>query len=125
MRGIPFVFFAAAALSVLCGMVWGIAMSISQDHSLSPAHAHLNLIGWVTMGLFGIYYALTPSAATARLARVHAALAILGLVMIVPGIVLAITGRGEAVAAAGSMVTLASMAVFVWTLFRHGIGVRA
>lgn len=125
MRGTAFVFFAVAALSVLAGMVWGIAMAISQDHLLSPAHAHLNLVGWVTMGLCGLYYAQTPAAAATRLARVHAGLAVAGLALIVPGIALAIKGKGEALAGAGSMVTLAAMAVFVWTLFRHGLGARA
>jgi cbb3-type cytochrome oxidase subunit 1 len=125
MRGVAFVFFLAASLSVLAGMVWGIVMAITHDHGLSPAHAHLNLVGWVTMRLFGLYYALTPSAAASRLAWVHAGVAILGVELMVPGIALAVTGGGEGLAAAGSMVTLASMAVFVWTVLRHGLGARA
>ena len=75
MRGIPFVFFLAAVVSVMLGMIWGMQMSISEDHSMSPVHAHLNLVGWATMALFGIYYRLTPAAAAARLAKLHAVLA--------------------------------------------------
>ncbi|MGA9411119.1 MAG: hypothetical protein WBV78_11835 [Roseobacter sp.] len=63
-------FFAAAALFALCGMVWGIQMSATNDHSLSPAHGHLNLIGFVMMSVFGAYYALTPLAGRSRTAKV-------------------------------------------------------
>ena len=42
-------FFLLAVISALGGMVWGIQMSASGDHSLSPAHGHLNLIGWVSL----------------------------------------------------------------------------
>jgi len=37
-------------------MAWGIFMAASRDHSSMPAHAHLNLLGWVSLFLFGIYY---------------------------------------------------------------------
>ena len=46
--------FLVAALSALGGMALGISMGITQDFTLSPAHAHLNLLGWVTMALYGL-----------------------------------------------------------------------
>ena len=119
MRGIPFYFIATAAILGLGGMIWGIIMSASQDHSLSPAHAHLNLIGWVTMALFGFYYHLVPAAASNVLAKIHYALATLGVILIVPGIVMALQRTGEGLAKAGSAVTVLSMLVFVVTVFRH------
>ena len=125
MKGIAFAFFATGALAVTVGMLWGIQMSISQDHALAPAHAHLNLVGWATMGLFGTYYALTPHAAASGLAKIHYVIALLGIVAMVPGIALAITGQGELFAAIGSLLTLASMLVFLYTVFRHGVGRHA
>lgn len=38
--------FRAAVVFVVAGMIWGIVMGISQDHSTMAAHAHLNLLGW-------------------------------------------------------------------------------
>ena len=35
----------------LAGMGFGIFMGITQDFMLAPAHAHLNLLGFVTMFL--------------------------------------------------------------------------
>jgi hypothetical protein len=55
-------FFAVAPLYVLVGMSFGIFMGITQDFSLAPAHAHLNLLGWVTMALYGTFYALAREA---------------------------------------------------------------
>lgn len=48
--------FLAAGLAALCGMTLGIVMGILQDFTLAPAHAHLNLLGWVTMALYGLYH---------------------------------------------------------------------
>ena len=122
MRGIGFYFFIAGVLCVTIGMLWGIQMSISGDHSLGGAHAHLNLVGWVTMGMFGLYYTLTPSAAASGLAKIHLALAVAGVVIMVPGIVIALNNGGHAMAAAGSMLTAASMLVFLYTVFKNGLG---
>ena len=125
MRGIAFYFFLAAALCVTFGMGWGIQMSISGDHSLAGAHAHLNLVGWVTLGIFGVYYTLTPQAARSMLAKLHLGVAVIGVVLMVPGIVLAILENGETLVAVGSVVTAASMLIFLYTVIRHGLGAPA
>jgi len=63
--------FRMAVLCLIAGMLWGLHMAISQDHSAHPAHAHLNLLGWVCLFLFGIYYRLHPvlGMTSARLCR--------------------------------------------------------
>lgn len=118
MRGVAFHFYVSAAVYVLAGMVLGIVMSASRDHSFAGAHAHLNLVGWVTMALFGVYYHLVPSAAASRLAKVHFAVATAGLWFMIPGIALAIRGVTEVPVIVGSLLTLLSMAIFVATVFR-------
>lgn len=112
-RGIAFYFMVIGAVAALIGMAWGIQMSATGDHMLSPAHAHLNLLGWVSFAIFAVYYHLVPEAAQGVLAKVHLAVAVAGLVIIVPGIVMAIRETGETLAKLGSVLTLASMAVFV------------
>lgn len=122
MKSIPARFFATAAIFALCGMAWGIQMSASHDHSLSPAHGHLNLVGFVSMSIFGGYYALAPRAAATWFARLHYWLATTATLTLSPGIVLAITGRGAALAQIGSLLAILSMTLFVIVIFRHGIG---
>ena len=55
-------FFAVAPLYVLIGMGTGIFMGATDNFTLAPAHAHLNLIGWVTMALYGTFYGLAREA---------------------------------------------------------------
>lgn len=122
MKRTAFAFFLAAVVCVTLGMLWGIEMGIREDFLLAPAHAHLNLVGWVSMALFGLYYHVTPVAAVQPLARVHLLVAIAGVVMFVPGIALSILGVTHGLAIAGSLVTLASMLIFLVTVLRHGLG---
>ncbi|CAN1564533.1 hypothetical protein MCEMIH16_02833 [Caulobacteraceae bacterium] len=73
-------FFTIATLCGLAGMIWGSQMGTSGDHSMMPAHAHLNLLGWVTLAIMGGYYAL-PGAKPAVLAWVNLVLSSLGAIL--------------------------------------------
>ena len=71
MQNISGWFFRIAVLYLLAGVTLGIGMAASHNHGMMPVHAHLNLLGWVSMALFGTFYRLWPTAAGSRLARVH------------------------------------------------------
>lgn len=118
MRGLSFGFMICAVIAVLIGMGWGIQMSASGDHTMSPAHAHLNLLGWVSFAIYGFYYHLVPVAAESRLAKLHFGVALVGLVLIVPGIALAVTGAGDTLAKIGSILTLLAALLFAAVLLR-------
>ncbi|WP_240722885.1 cbb3-type cytochrome c oxidase subunit I [Poseidonocella sp. HB161398] len=122
MKSIPACFFAAGALCGLGGMLWGIQMSASHDHMLSPAHGHLQLLGFVAMTVFGSYYALTPRAAETRMAVLHLAASLLAVALLIPGIALAILDRGELLAQAGSLAAVLSMLTFLSAILRYGVG---
>jgi len=117
--------FQAAVLIVLVGMLWGLQMGISQDHSAMPAHAHLNLLGWVSLFLFGVYYRLHPSLDSSRVALVQVAIWIGGTIIMIIGVGLVHTGRvsGEPFAAIGSVIAIAAMLMFAWLVFRCERGV--
>lgn len=74
-------FFTIAALCGLAGMVWGSHMGMSGDHSLHPAHAHLNLVGWVTLSIMGGFYALPGAPKAGVLAWVNLVLSAAGAVL--------------------------------------------
>ena len=120
----PRLFFVLAALCLLVGMGWGIQMSASGDHSLSPAHAHLNLVGFALASVFGAWYALAPSAQAGLLGRLHLGLHALAVVVMVPGIVWAITGAGETGAKLGSVLAILSALLFLVQVLRHPIAAR-
>jgi peptidoglycan/LPS O-acetylase OafA/YrhL len=113
--------FQAAVLFVLAGMVWGIQMAMSQDHSAFPAHAHLNLLGWVSLFLFGIYYRLHPTLDQSRAALVQVWIWIVGTLVLSIGVALVHSGHesGDPIAAVGSLVVLADMLMFGWLLYKR------
>src|SRR5271163_3965126 len=100
--------FQAAVVLVVAGMIWGIVMAASGDHAAMPAHAHLNLLGWVSLFLFGIYYRLHPSLEGTTSARVQVWVWIIGTVILTIGVGLVHTGHaaGDPIAGVGSFVVL-------------------
>jgi len=114
--------FLAAVVFVTVGMIWGIVMAISQDHSAMPAHAHLNLLGWVSLFLFGIYYRLHPSLEYATSAAIQVWVWIVGTIVLAIGVALVHTGHagGDPIAALGSFIVLFDMLLFGWLVLRAG-----
>jgi hypothetical protein len=113
--------FQSAVVLAVAGMVWGLVMAISGDHSTMPAHAHLILLGWVSLFLFGIFYHLHPSIDRSRTALIQVWIWIAGTLCVTLGVALIHSGRaiGDPFAAAGSMTVLADMLLFGWLVIRR------
>ena len=58
----------------LLTIFFGMYMGMKQDFMLAPVHAHLNLLGWASLGLFGLAYRAYPDLGRSKAARVHLAL---------------------------------------------------
>jgi len=105
----------------LIGIVLGIVMGIRQDFVLMPAHAHLNLLGFVTMFLSALYYRVVPEAGASWLARYQAVVSVAGAVVFPIGIACVLVGghdRFEPVVVAGALTVLLGMALFAVIVFR-------
>ena len=105
---------------LLIGMLAGIAMGITQNFALAPAHAHLNLVGGVLLFLFGLYYKLVPAAGTSALAKVQGSLHIAGGILFPIGVAFVLL-KGPSVEAApiaGSLVVVVAMVLFAVIVFR-------
>lgn len=64
-------FLKIAVVYIVLGACLGVYMGATEAFTLAPVHAHLMLLGWVTLALAGIIYHLYPAAATTRLASIH------------------------------------------------------
>jgi hypothetical protein len=64
-------FLRLAVLYLIAGVGLGLQMAATNNHSMFPVHAHLNLLGWVSLTLFGLFYRVVPAAATTTLAKLH------------------------------------------------------
>lgn len=109
-----------SVLVLLIGMVAGIVMGIRQDFLLSPAHAHLNLVGGVLLFLFGLYYRLMPAAGRSLLAKIQGSLHIVGGIMFPVGIGITLLANHAymAIPIVGSLIMLAAMALFAVIVLR-------
>jgi hypothetical protein len=58
MPRVSYAFFSFAALCGLIGTIWGEHMGRTDNHATFVGHAHLNLVGWVSMAVMGGFYAL-------------------------------------------------------------------
>ena len=96
----------------ILGMAFGIHMGISQDFTLAAAHAHVNLVGFVSLTLFGLAYR-AGIAKVDGLATLHFWIALVGAVLFPIGIVVAIIREQPALAILGSLLVLLSMVLFL------------
>lgn len=120
-------FFKSAVIWLLIGIAAGLQMAMSGNHSVIAAHAHINLLGWVTTAIFGGYYALNPAKASKRIAMVHYAVYMLGLVVMLPTLYLMERGNPqlEPIVGIGSIITLVGVLIFAVVLFsRESVAVQ-
>jgi hypothetical protein len=65
----------------VAGVALGVYMGANQDFRFIHVHAHLNLLGWVALGLAGLLYAVHPHLQRGWMAYGHYWLHTLGLVV--------------------------------------------
>ena len=115
-------FFAFGVLCVLGGMGWGMHMGAANDFAMAPVHAHLNLLGWVTMALYGTFYTLTSATLSERLAWINFILSALGTLLMIPALAMYLhTGDHKYIPGlmAGEILTVLGMLIFAISVVRE------
>ena len=112
-------FFKTAIVFLIVGIAIGLQMSISGVHNVTGAHAHINLLGWVTSAIFGAYYALNPRKAEGRLPMAHYGIYTAGVAVMIVGLYFLLQGNAamEPVVATGSIFTLVGVLSFAVVVF--------
>jgi len=113
--------FRAAVMYAIIGMLMGITMAARHDFSLMPAHAHLNLLGWVSATLYGLFLHNHPHAGSRRALITHFGFAHGGVITMTIGLGLLAHGMpqvGEIFAFLGGVQSLAGIALFAILVFR-------
>ncbi len=113
-------FLRLGVLSALVGMVMGVWMGANQDFVLRPVHAHVNLLGFASMMLFGLFYRAFPSAGRGLLPMTHFVLSVVGFLILMPSLTLMLLGKPLFVPGmiASEIMLVASMVVFVFIVFK-------
>ncbi|MCQ6276137.1 cytochrome-c oxidase [Bacillus sp. V3B] len=92
------------------GVCLGLYMSIAHDYALTSVHTHINLLGWVSLALVGMIYALFPTLASTKLAKTHFWLHNISLPIMMIGLSFIMYGQSAltpVVAASGTVFVLA------------------
>jgi hypothetical protein len=108
-RIVPQFCFAIASFTAAVGVSLGIYMGIAHDFTLTPVHAHLNLLGWVSLFLMGLYYRFHEYA-LGKAAAAQVAIYAVGYIALTSGMAGMFLGYREAF----FFWTLAG-AIMVWT----------
>lgn len=125
MRNLSYYFIGLSTLFALVGMAYGMYMGGTQDFTYSPAHAHNNLLGWLSMAVFGLYYRVAPAAAMTRLAAAHFWVTVVANLLFPIGIGMTVTGQGEMLAIVGGALVIVSMVLFAMVVWRDRSAVTA
>ncbi len=114
-------FLLLASACMICGVALGIGMGIAHDFHLAPVHAHLNLLGWASLALFGLVYRAYPAMARGVLPKLHFGLTAPTAVLFPAGIYLSIEHQAPGVAIAASLLWFAGAVVFLVALARFAL----
>lgn len=91
----PYVFFVAACFYIMVGVCWGMYMGITHDTATAPGHAHLNLLGFVSLSIMGGFYALLGKETPGWLVATNFGLMNLGVCLLAPALFLLLSQRVE------------------------------
>lgn len=120
------IFIRASLIWFVFGITLGLAMAVHPAWTVyRPAHAHMNLVGFVTMMIFGVGYQMLPRffghpIHSRAFAVAHIWLANVGLALLVTGFFLAphIGSRSIPVTAGGGAVWAIGAYGFVYNMWR-------
>jgi hypothetical protein len=111
-------FILLAVVCLIGGICLGIGMGASQNFQFTPVHAHLSLVGWVSLALFGLIYKAYPALSQSWLAKIHILLSGSTAIVFPLGIYVALAHQNPAFATAAAFAALGGVLVFFANLLR-------
>jgi hypothetical protein len=117
-------FLRLAVVFIVIGVSLGYYMGSTQTFTAAPVHAHINLLGWVSMFLYGLFYRANPQAAEGWLPRVHFWFALIGFLIFMPALLIEVLQYQPAIAfahiglIAGPTLVVIGMILFAVIVFR-------
>jgi len=113
-----------AVVYFVIGIGLGIYMGKTNDFVLAPVHAHINLLGWVSMAIFAIIYHLVGSRMLNRIAALHFWLYQIGVPVMLLTLAFYLQGNKalEPVVGVSSIVVGLAVLLFAVNALRNGLG---
>jgi hypothetical protein len=111
-------FLLLATCCLTAGVSMGIWMGIAHDFTFAPVHAHLNLLGWASLALFGLAYRAWPALREGWSVRLHFVLSAPAALLFPIGIWLAIAQQNPILAILAAFLWLGGVLTFLGKLVR-------
>jgi cbb3-type cytochrome oxidase subunit 1 len=110
-----------SSIYFVVGVFFGMFMSISHKFQFASVHAHINLVGWVSLALAGLVYHLFPKAAESLLGKTHFWLHNIGLPIMLISLFLLVSGvpNTEPIIAVGGTLTALAVVVFMINVLKN------
>lgn len=102
------------ALAVTVGAA--MAASPTHDFRLMPVHAHLNLLGWVSMGLIGLLHLRFPALGEGKLAAVQFYAYQVGVPLMLVALALFLTGTAGIEPVVGILSTIVVLSIVMFAV---------
>ena len=113
------VFMGIGLVFLVIGMLFGMWMGMQNDFQYAAAHAHWNLVGFVTSSIYGLTHRAYPRLADSRLTWIQCALHVIGVLIFAPGIIIAVAYESHTAAIIGGIVLILAAALFMFIYFTH------
>ena len=113
------VFIGLGLVFLVIGMLSGVWMGINEEFQYAPAHAHWNLVGFMTSTLYGLIHRAYPKLEESRLTWVQCITHVVGVLIFAPGIALAIAINDHRAAIVGSLIVVLAAFMFMFIYFTH------
>lgn len=115
-------FLKIAVVYFFIAVCLGLVMGIIHNFAFVSVHAHLNLLGWVSMAIFGILYSVFPNAGETKLAKLHFWLHNLGVPLMQGALFIMLLTESESllvVTIIGSIMVVVGVLLFAINVFKH------
>ncbi len=118
-------FAVVGAVYLIIGVLLGMYMGGSGDHTLAPVHAHINLLGFTLMLVFALVYRSVPAMAAGSLPQAHFWLHLVGSIVLLVLLFALFTGRISEdsglmmIAPMAELAVLLGVLTFAWNLYRN------
>jgi hypothetical protein len=113
--------FRASLIFILIGIALGMYMGASHNHAAAPAHAHINLIGFVSLFLIGLFYERRDALNRSKLAFWQVFIWTVGSIILNTAVALLYFGNPQFImlAPVGEMIVAASALAFTVIVFKE------
>ena len=115
-------FLKIAAVYFFIAVCLGLIMGMIHNFAFTSVHAHLNLLGWVSMAIFGIIYSIYPRAAETGLAKTHFWLHNIGVPLMQGALFIQILTGNQALTIGiiiGSIMVVVGTLLFLMNIFKN------